>query len=419
VIKRPVSSHNGAMKSYLVSSFAFAVSVASCACSDDSSSNDGTGAAGGAAGSDGGSGTAGSGGGAGSSGASAGLLEGVDGRAGSSSGGPAVTPVLPGDECAGEAIDGESIPLELLIMMDRSISMGDAESDYLLPGGGRKWDAVRQGFADFFELPQVQGLSAGIDFFSQDSCDPGVYATPQVEIGDVPSTAADILAAYDTWEPGGNTPIGPALEGALTYARQYKLDHLGVEVAVVLVTDGVPNGCGTSTADPQGGAALIAPIAEEYATGTPRIATYVLGIQGIEVSPDDFRHVVTTIAEAGGTSPVIVEATDNLADKFATGLEGIRAAAAPPCSYSVPLPPTGEALDLNRVNVVLEPEGSGPEPILNVPGADHCEYGGWYYDPPQNPEVIQLCQNTCEVVSTLTGSSFKVLFGCATVGQVE
>jgi len=107
-----------------------------------------------------------------------------------------------------------------------------------------------------------------------------------------------------------------------------------------------------------------------------------------------------SIAEAGGTTPVIVEATDDLAAKFADGLEGIRAAAAPPCSYSVPLPPNGEALNLNLVNVVLVPQDSGPEAILNVAGPDECEFGGWYYDPPDDPQSIELCPNTCDVVST-------------------
>ncbi len=352
----------------------------------------------------------------GSGGESAGLLTGVDGRGPDASG--TVTPVLPGAECAGQVFEGEALPLELMIMMDRSISMGDSEPEYTLPGGGTKWDAVRVGLENFFALPQAAALSAGIDFFSQGSCDAQDYSTPEVEIGLLTTTAADILDSYDAHAPGDNTPMGPALEGALIHAKEWRQAH-SAQVAAVLVTDGVPNGCGTSTADPRGGADSIAPIAAEYASGSPAIPTYVLGIQGMEVPIDDFRYVVTTIAEAGGTEPVIVEATDDLAAKFADGLEGIRAAAAPPCSYSVPLPPSGEQLDLSLVNVVLTPKDSGPEAVFNVAGPDQCEYGGWYYDPPDNPESIELCPNTCDVVSTLTGSGFQVLFGCATVVPVK
>ena len=68
------------------------------------------------------------------------------------------------------------------------------------------------------------------------------------------------------------------------------------------------------------------------------------------------------------------------------------------------------------MNVVLEPPGDRePEGILNVPTADDCEYGGWYYDPPDAPATIELCPSTCEVVSQVMGASFQVVFGCATV----
>src|SRR5687767_629540 len=65
-------------------------------------------------------GATGQGGAYGAAGDSAGLLKGVDGRGASSS--SSVSPVLPGDECAGEAFEGETLPLEIAIMMDRSVS---------------------------------------------------------------------------------------------------------------------------------------------------------------------------------------------------------------------------------------------------------------------------------------------------------
>lgn len=410
--------------SFIVSAIAVLPLLASCSSSGDSGSGSKNGSGtGGSSGAGATSGTGGSSGAGGNTGQYAGVLAGVDGRppSSSTSGGTAVEPVPLGAECAGEEFAGETIPLQIHIMMDRSISMGDSEPQYTLPGGGTKWDAVRIGFENFFGLPQVQTLNAGIDFFGQDTdgCNPDTYSTPEVEIGPMPQAGMDILAAYDQWAPGGNTPMGPALEGALMHGRQWKIDHPGVEVAVVLVTDGVPNGCGPTTADPRGGADTIAPIAAMYATGSPPVPTYVLGIEGMEVPISDFEYVVTTIANAGGTMPVIVQATDDLAQKFADGLEGIRAAAAPPCNYQVPLPPNGETLDLTQVNVELDPVNSAPEPILNVSGPDQCQYGGWYYDPPSDPQTINLCDNTCNVVSDQGGAGFKVLFGCATMTQIR
>jgi hypothetical protein len=76
-------------------------------------------------------------------------------------------------------------------------------------------------------------------------------------------------------------------------------------------------------------------------------------------------------------------------------------------------------LDLNLVNVALEPVGSAPEGVLNVPDANSCQYGGWYYNPPSAPVSIELCPNTCQVVSGQTGAGFKVFFGCSTVTQIQ
>ncbi len=70
-------------------------------------------------------------GGSGSNGA--GILSGADGRRPGA--GSQVTPVRPGDECTGTTFEGEPLPLDMLIMMDRSVSMGDSEARYMIPGG--------------------------------------------------------------------------------------------------------------------------------------------------------------------------------------------------------------------------------------------------------------------------------------------
>jgi hypothetical protein len=356
------------------------------------------------------------------------ILVGVDGQAPPAASGtgasggvdvPRVVPVVPGAECAGNVFDGEAIPLHMIVMMDRSVSMGDDREDYLIPGGGTKWDAVREGFVEFVDLPQSAGIGMGIDFFGQDSCDAQDYSTPDVQIDVLPGVGPYILDAYDGWNPGANTPMRPALEGAIMYAEQWQADHPGNRIIVVLVTDGVPNGCG----DPpepsdqmREGVGRIAEVAAAGLAGNPSIRTFVLGIEGLEVPVEDFRYACTTIATAGGSQAVIIEANDDLAAEFSAALDGIREEAAPPCTYGVPLPPPGEELNLNQVNVVLQPPGGRePEGILNVASLDQCGNGGWYYDPPDDPATIELCPSTCGVVSQLNGASFQVVFGCATV----
>ena len=345
----------------------------------------------------------------------AGVLAGVDGQRPGA--GSTVTPVRPGDECAGTSYVGKPLPLDMLIMMDRSVSMGDSDPKYMIPGGGTKWVEARKGFASFFSLPQSAGLGVGIDFFGQGTCDVQAYATPEVVIQPLPDVAAGLLGAYDAQSPGGDTPMGPALEGALTYAKSWAQTHADHTVIVVLATDGAPHGCGAELTPSDvlhTSVDTIAKIPAAYAAGAPPIRTFVLGIEGQEVTVDDFRYAANTIATAGNGQAIIVEANDNLATEFSAALDTIRGTAAPPCDYSVPLPANGETLDLTKVNVVLLPNGSAPEGILNVPVATQCDYGGWYYDPPQAPVSIKLCPKTCDVVSRLDGAGFEVLFGCAT-----
>ncbi len=338
-------------------------------------------------------------------------------------GGEIITPVLPGEECAGSAFEGETLPLNMIVMMDRSVSMGDSQERYVIPEtGGRKWDAAREGFVEFFGLPEANGVGVAIDFFGQNSCDVDDYSTPEVEVSELPEAADALLAAFDEWSPAESTPLGPALAGAIAYAREWKRDHAGQDIVVVQVTDGVPNGCGASPSPSDAlrdGVDEIAQIAADGLDGVPSVPTFVLGIEGQEVSPDDFRYTCTTISQAGGSDPIIVEANDDLASEFSAALDEIRDKAAPPCSYRVPLPPADETLDLARVNVVLEPPDRNPEGILHVPTVDDCEHGGWYYDPPEDPESIELCPNTCRVVSRQVGAGFKVVFGCGTVTVPE
>ena len=372
-----------------------------------------------------------SGGGSGSRSGDGAILEGLDGVPSDAEGedgelvigGQMVTAVLPGAECAGSVYEGEALPLNMIIMMDRSVSMGDSKERYLIPDtGGTKWDAAREGFVEFFALAEASGLGVAIDFFGQDSCDVADYSSPEVEVGELPGASDELLAAYDEWSPAGVTPLGPALGGAIGYARNWKSEHAGEEIIVVQVTDGVPNGCGASPSPSdvmRGGVDQIAQIAAEGLNGDPSIRTFVLGIEGQEVTVEDFRYTCTTISEAGGSDPIIIEANDNLASEFSGALDEIRDQGAPPCSYGIPLPPADEILDLTRVNVVLEPPDRDPEGILNVGTADNCLHGGWYYDPPADPRSIELCPSTCEAVSQQVGASFKVLFGCTTVTVPE
>ena len=79
------------------------------------------------------------------------------------------------------------------------------------------------------------------------------------------------------------------------------------------------------------------------------------------------------------------------------------------CAYDVPPPPSGSALDPNKVNVLFTPDGGEREVLLR--GADGGCKEGWQYSP--NGKQILLCGDTCDRVRSSSGE-VTLQFGCAT-----
>jgi hypothetical protein len=365
----------------------------------------GGGAAGGSGGASGSGGTSGSSGSAGET-----PVGGAGGMAGSA-----------GAPCDGQHYAGEAVPVDLLLMMDRSVSMGDG-IDYQLPGGGTRHAAVAGGLYAFVDADESAGLGIGIDFYGQwidvDNCDPVTYSTPEVEIAPLPGVGPAILSAYSAWQPGGTTPTRPAFEGAILHAQAWKAAHPDHAVYVVFITDGTPNGCGDGLNDTrQVGDDLGAIAAAAAADPASPVGTFMVGILGQEVPEADFRYLVTTVAGGGGTTPVVVEATDDLAVDFTAALDAIRIEATPPCSVQIPEPAPGETPDYGQVNVVLTLSGEDPERLPQV--APPCETeAGWYYSYGPDPEVpvrIELCPSTCTLVHSGDVTRLDVELGCRTL----
>ncbi len=339
---------------------------------------------------------------------------GGSGNGGSSNGssGGSGTALIPGQECAADIREGELTPIDLHVMMDRSVSMGGSEMRYLIPNdGGTKWAAVRRGFEAFVDLPEAEGIGMSIDFFgtSPESCDVASYATPEVNIAELPGVGSDILASYDSFSPGDNTPLTPALRGAIRQARGWQRNNADRQSVVVLVTDGNPNGCDSSFEN-------LRQAAEDGVTGDPSVKTFVLGITGQELNRDMFQQEMRRVAEAGETTAVLIDADSDLAQEFSAGLDAIREAALLPCSYGIPEPPPGETLDFNRVNVQFTAPGSDVDFISKVSDEASCsDNSGWYYDNDTAPTSIELCPSTCTTVSAQRGAKMEVLLGCETV----
>lgn len=342
--------------------------------------------------------------------ASAGCVPAAPGGAisGSSSGGSSGSNSSSGgSQCVGTSSKAQLQALDIYIMLDRSLSMEDAV------GTSTKWAAVSSALSSFVGQP-MDGTSVGLQYFPQEdltswegnACAASAYATPEVEIGPLSTTASLIrssIASQQQLQSG--TPTTPALQGALDHARAWASDasHGGHAVVVVLATDGEPTTC-RSTID-QARAAAAAAVA-----ATPSVRTFVIGLGNLTN--------LNGIAAAGGTtSAFILDTSGSVSADFLKALNAIRTQAVG-CSYVIPAPPSGQTLDYGLVNVEYQRGGTGATTsFVEVADASKCgtRTSAWYYDDNAAPTSILLCPSTCAAVEADPAASVRIVLGCGTI----
>jgi hypothetical protein len=79
--------------------------------------------------------------------------------------------------------------------------------------------------------------------------------------------------------------------------------------------------------------------------------------------------------------------------------------------------PTGNNLDLNRVNVIYTKGGTtSPVYIPKVRSSDDCStQPGWYYDDERQPTRIVACPATCNELSDDFSGKVEIQVGCGTI----
>lgn len=144
-----------------------------------------------------------------------------------------------------------------------------------------------------------------------------------------------------------------------------------------------------------------------------------------EAPPFDFNsHCFTLSAEVGATYIALQQAhggvffslcDTNWSPLFTTLAQTVSQGLQLPCSFAVPTPPMGQALDPMKVNFVYTPTGGAATTIVNVGSAAGCNGGpGWYYDDPTNPTQIITCPATCSALEGDPTGSVSVEYGCST-----
>ena len=303
--------------------------------------------------------------------------------------------------CRGVSYEAESVPVDLYLMMDRSISLSETDE----ATGRTRWESLRVAIATFIDEAKDQNLRVGLGFFGRtggndDSldCDPSFYASPTVEIGEPSDVGADILDALSVIQPGGFTPTGPALAGALEHASEWAANAPGRATAVVLITDGYPTQC-----EPRGISAIAA-LAEEAHSHEPYVRTFVIGLAA------EFN--LDSIARAGGTHQAYrVDGADPVGS-FLLALRNVSNSKLA-CRYELPAPP-GDTMkiDYEEVQVTYTAANMSVEEVPRISDMTACSRnpnGGWYYDDPASPTQILVCPCTC---SRFEAGRVDVALGC-------
>lgn len=300
------------------------------------------------------------------------------------------------DSCASIDQQASPTPLNLYIMLDRSSSMA-----------GSKWDAAKAGISAFTSDSASAGIELAFNSFPEGAagCDQTVYKAPAVGWGQLPGIGPAVDAELASLSPDGfSTPVYQALGGALLEAVTMAQSFPEESAAVLLVTDGAPQGpagmCGgVDPEDPQA-IANLANAALGYG-----VTTFVVGLPGVDQS---FANLV---AQAGGSDAAILVGTTNVEQEFRNALAKVRGDLLP-CEYAIPEEVLSGEVQITEVNVKIGTGGADPE---IVPQNPDCDGPGWYYDNPGNPTQILLCPATCDAVSTDPSASIRVALGCATV----
>lgn len=348
------------------------------------------------------------------SGASSGNGNGAGGSTGSlmltTGGGGTMSNGTGFQECATSSDEATLVPLNMIIMFDRSGSMQS----------NSKWTDSTNALRAFIQDPGTAGLRVALRFFPTEvdgctgsQCDIADCTVPEVDSAALTADAAPtdsqeqlLVSAINNESADGNdTPIYAALSGATNWARNYLTANPTEKAVVIFVTDGAPNGCGND-------ANMIAGVAAQ-AYVDAGILTYSVGLEGSNESLMDL------IANQGGTGDaILIGAGANAEQELLTALQAIQGAQLA-CSFQMPQPAPGETIDPAKVNVEYTPAGGMAQTVPQVADAGACTAaGGWYYDNPTAPTMINLCPDTCNAVQAdAMGGAIRVIVGCETQVQ--
>lgn len=332
------------------------------------------------------------------------------------------TALTPDATCMTNTADGQRVPTNLMILLDRSGSMNNRDDRN--PSAPTKWDAAVAGLTSLLNRLS-DNARVGITFFptTRNASDIASYETPAVPVAALRTNRAALLGALRGASPGGNTPMVCGFGGVQRYFQGYMADGTR---NVILITDGVPTEeCGTGLPQcsllPPDFACLLGrePLIQNQvrvavartAMSTPPIKVYIAG------TPEASDTFLSDLAVIGNTprTPDCRNSqschyrlqTASFEADLTMALQDIESRALT-CEFQVDADPA--RVDPDRVNVNIQ--GTGMTSPRVIPrDVDHME--GWDYT--EGRRSIVVYGAACDQIRTDAQVRVQILFGCPTL----
>lgn len=331
------------------------------------------------------------------------------------------------DQCAGWESEGEELTSVIELVIDVSSSMNQAA-----PGnrGQTKWDVTREALLEAIVGANGPGLpaSVAVGLLFYPNMEATINRTPGTVNQCVNTGAMVPIEVLGGPNAAHRQSLGNAIrdvqlrQSTPTHdAYRYALDNgllptrLPGEKFMLLITDGAPTllqGCtnesgNLNAVNPQ-------PIVQEITRAAEeRVRTFLIGSPGSESN----RTWMSTAAVIGGTAPagcnvngpdychMDMTSAPDFSAALRAGLARVAGAVAP-CRYTFAEPPTGMAVDREKINVVLS-SSRGRVLVVRDDIGDCTE--GWQLT--DNDEIL-LCPDSCDQVQSEGGVVVDVIFGC-------
>src|SRR5262249_24120500 len=150
----------------------------------------------------------------------------------------------------------------------------------------------------------------------------------------------------------GGTPTLAVIEGTIRFVQASQKDDPGSKYAIVLVSDGYPQGCSDDQDKIESVVAAVKKVSGE-------IPTYVIGVANPPGGPDTVTNL-NDIARAGGSDKAfIIETGDpQKTTKDFLAAVGVIRETQLTCDFEIPPRPAGQSFEPSKANVTYASEKS-------------------------------------------------------------